>query len=219
MNSIRVVVVDDQHLVRSGFRMILESEPGIDVVGEAADGREAIEVTERSRPDVVLMDIRMPGLDGIAATEAITARADAPRVLVLTTFDADEYVFGALRAGASGFVLKDLPPEQLIDAVRTIAAGDAVVAPSVTTKLVAALAQTTPMPPPPALEQLTEREREVLILVARGLSNLEVAERLIVGEATVKTHLGRVLAKLQLRDRVQAVVFAYEHGLVAPGSP
>lgn len=214
---IRVVVVDDQHLVRTGFRMILEAEDDLAVVGDAADGIEAVEVVTRANPDVVLMDIRMPRLDGIEATSRITAMLNAPRVLVLTTFDLDEYVHAALRAGASGFLLKDTPPEQLVEAIRIVAAGDAVVAPSVTRRLIEAFTRGVPITAPPALNDLTEREMDVLLLVSKGRSNAEIARDLFLGEATVKTHVGRMLMKLSLRDRVQAVVFAYEVGLITPG--
>jgi DNA-binding NarL/FixJ family response regulator len=215
---IRVMVVDDQKLVRAGFRMILEAEVDIAVVGEAGDGADAVELAKRCQADVVLMDIRMPGMDGIAATAAVTAMADGPHVLVLTTFDLDEYVHEALRAGASGFLLKDTPPEQLVEAIRIVHAGDAVVAPSVTRRLIESFARTASPAPHPALEQLTERELDVLRAMARGQSNAEIADELILGEATVKTHVGRVLMKLGLRDRVQAVVFAYENGIVQPGT-
>jgi DNA-binding NarL/FixJ family response regulator len=215
---IRVLVVDDQKLVRAGFRMILEAEADLVVVGEAGDGADAIEQAKRCQADVVLMDIRMPGTDGIAATAVVTAMANAPRVLVLTTFDLDEYVHEALRAGASGFLLKDTPPEQLVEAIRVVHAGDAVVAPSVTRRLIESFARSASPTPPAALEQLTEREVDVLRAMARGQSNAEIAAELILGEATVKTHVGRVLMKLGLRDRVQAVVFAYEHGIVQPGT-
>ena len=214
---IRVVVVDDQHLVRTGFRMILEAEDDLAVVGDAADGIEAVEVVTRANPDVVLMDIRMPRLDGIEATSRITAMLNAPRVLVLTTFDLDEYVHAALRAGASGFLLKDTPPEQLVEAIRIVAAGDAVVAPSVTRRLIEAFTRGVSITAPPALNDLTEREMDVLLLVSKGRSNAEIARDLFLGEATVKTHVGRMLMKLSLRDRVQAVVFAYEAGLITPG--
>ena len=222
---IRVLIVDDQALVRTGFRMILDAEEGLTVVGEAGDGEEAVRVAEAARPDVVLMDIRMPNLDGVEATRRLLAArdGDAPRVLILTTFDLDEYVVEALRAGASAFLLKDAPPEQLIDAIRTVAAGDAVVAPRVTRRLLdrfaAHLPPATPAAPPAALDTLTDREREVLVLIARGLSNAEIAAELYVSETTVKTHVGHVLTKLDLRDRVQAVVLAYETGLVRPGAP
>lgn len=214
---IRVVVVDDQHLVRTGFRMILEAEDDIAVVGEATDGIEAVEVVARANADVVLMDIRMPKLDGIEAAARITAADNPPRILVLTTFDLDEYVHAALRAGASGFLLKDTPPEQLVEAIRIIAAGDAVVAPSVTRRLIESFTKGANITPPDSLKDLTDREMEVLHLVAKGRSNAEIASDLILGEATVKTHVGRVLMKLSLRDRVQAVVFAYETGLISPG--
>jgi DNA-binding NarL/FixJ family response regulator len=213
---IRVVLVDDQTLVRSGFRMILKAEPGIEVVGEAADGRQAIEAVRELRPDLVLMDIRMPNLDGLEATRRILAEPDPPRVLVLTTFDLDEYVFAALRAGASGFLLKDAPEQQLIAAIRVAADGGALFSPSVTRKLIERFAGHTD--PPPGLAELTEREREVLRLLARGLSNAEIAAQLVVSEHTVKTHVARVLMKLDLRDRTQAVVLAYESGLVQPGA-
>jgi DNA-binding NarL/FixJ family response regulator len=215
---IRVLVVDDQKLVRAGFRMILEAEGDLAVVGEAGDGQEAIEVAQRCQADVVLMDIRMPGVDGITATKAITAMSQAPRVLVLTTFDLDEYVHEALKAGASGFLLKDTPPEQLVDAIHIVHGGDAVVAPTVTRRLIESFARNASPTPSPALEQLTDRELDVLRLMAKGLANAEIAESLILGEATVKTHVGRVLMKLGLRDRVQAVVFAYENAIVQPGA-
>jgi len=217
--TIRALVVDDQALVRAGFRMILEAEPDIHVVGEAADGREAIELAERAQPDVILMDIRMPELDGVEATARITAADDPPRVLILTTFDLDEYVFAALRAGASGFLLKDTPAEDLVAAVRVVASGDALLAPSVTRRVIEEFATSAPTDRAPVIDlsALTEREREVLVLMARGLSNAEIAGELYLGETTVKTHVGRVLMKLQLRDRVQAVVLAYESGLVRPG--
>jgi DNA-binding NarL/FixJ family response regulator len=219
---IRVVVVDDQALVRTGFSMILGAEPDIEVVGEASDGAQAVEVARSLRPDVILMDIRMPVMDGVEATRLVAGPdvADPQRVLILTTFDLDEYVFDALRAGASGFLLKDTPPEELAAAVRIVAAGDALLAPSITRKLVAQFAS-QPEPEPVVtvdLQHLTDREREVLVLMARGLSNGEIAGELIVGETTVKTHVGRILMKLHLRDRVQAVVLAYETGLVRPGA-
>jgi DNA-binding NarL/FixJ family response regulator len=213
---IRVVLADDQTLVRSGFRMILKDEPGIDVVGEAGDGIEALAAVRELSPDVVLMDIRMPKLDGIEATRRILAEPDPPRVLVLTTFDLDEYVFSALRAGASGFLLKDAPEEQLIAAIRAAAGGGALFSPSVTRKLIERFAGHAD--PPAALADLTEREREVLTLLARGFSNAEIAAQLVVSEHTVKTHVARVLMKLDLRDRTQAVVLAYESGLVQPGA-
>jgi DNA-binding NarL/FixJ family response regulator len=219
--SIRILIADDQSLVRTGFRMILDAEPDLDVVGEAVDGREAVDKAKAAKPDVILMDIRMPELDGIEATRRIIADAgeEAPKILMLTTFDLNEYVYEALRAGASGFLLKDVPAEQLADGVRVVAAGEALLAPSVTRRLLAEFAQVRPRDaaPPPAFEELTPRELEVFRLIARGLSNAEVAQELIVSETTVKTHVARVLMKLGLRDRVQAVVFAYEHGIVTPG--
>lgn len=217
--SLRVVVADDQHLVRTGFRMILEAEDNIQVVGEAADGVEAVERCRRLDPDIVLMDVRMPRMDGIEATRLLAGPevAHPLRVLMLTTFDLDDYVYAALRNGASGFLLKDTPPEELVRGVRLVAGGDALLAPSVTRRLIAEVAQTQPRSEPPAaLSLLTSREREVLTLVARGLSNAEIAEELVLGETTVKTHVGRMLTKLGLRDRVQAVVLAYESGLVTP---
>jgi DNA-binding NarL/FixJ family response regulator len=204
--------------VRAGFRMILEAETDMDVAGEAADGEEAVFEAKRLRPDVVLMDIRMPNLDGIEATRRVRDATDA-RVLVLTTFDLDEYVYGALRAGASGFLLKDAPPEQLVDAIRIVAAGDALLAPSVTRRVIEEFARRpSPGPPPANLAELTPRELEVLRLVARGLSNAEVARELVVSDTTVKTHVAHVLQKLGLRDRIQAVVLAYESGVVEPGA-
>ncbi len=217
---IRVMLVDDQAMVRAGFRMIVESEPDITVVGEAADGRDAVELARRCDPHVVLMDVRMPHMDGIEATGLITAAAAPPRVLILTTFDLDDYVYAALRAGASGFMLKDAPAEQLIEAVRVVARGDALLAPSVTRLLIEEVARRPPVDPSATLagfDDLTERELDVMRLVAKGMSNAEIAEALYLGEATVKTHVGRVLAKLDLRDRVQVVVVAYESGLVTPG--
>ncbi|MEO5899368.1 MAG: response regulator transcription factor [Ilumatobacteraceae bacterium] len=220
-DTIRVVLIDDQAMVRAGFRMILESEPDLLVVGEAPDGRDAVDLVARAHPDVVLMDVRMPHVDGIEATRRINLAADPPHVLILTTFDLDDYVYAALRAGASGFLLKDAPAEQLVDAVRVIARGDALLAPSVTRRLIEEVARRPTVDAAsvaPGLRDLTEREREVLQLVARGLSNAEIAERMFLGEATVKTHVGRMLSKLDLRDRVQAVVVAYESGLVTPGA-
>jgi DNA-binding NarL/FixJ family response regulator len=217
---IRVMLVDDQAMVRAGFRMIVESEPDITVVGEAADGRAAVELAGRCDPHVVLMDVRMPHMDGIEATALITATPTPPRVLILTTFDLDDYVYAALRAGASGFMLKDAPAEQLIEAVRVVARGDALLAPSVTRLLIEEVARRPAVDPSATLagfDDLTERELDVMRLVAKGMSNAEIAEALYLGEATVKTHVGRILAKLDLRDRVQVVVVAYESGLVTPG--
>jgi DNA-binding NarL/FixJ family response regulator len=219
--SIRLLIVDDQELVRTGFRLLLETQDDIEVVGEAADGAEAIQRARELRPNVVLMDIRMPRMDGVEATARL-ARADIeprPRVLMLTTFDLDEYVFGALRAGAAGFLLKDAPRDRLLEAIHVVHGGDALLSPSITRRLVEDFAtRTDPIEPPTAvLAQLTPRERQVLGLVARGHSNNEIAQRLFVTEATVKSHVGRVLMKLGLRDRVHAVVFAYEHGIIVPG--
>jgi DNA-binding NarL/FixJ family response regulator len=218
--AIRIVLADDQAVVRAGFRTILEAEPDLCVVGEAIDGVQAVRTARQLRPDLVLMDIRMPGLDGIRATEQLAgAEVDDPiSVLAVTTFDLDEYVFGALRAGASGFLLKDVEPDDLVAAVRTVANGQGLVAPQVTRRLISEFARTRrPPPEAKALATLTERERETLVLVARGLSNMEVAEHMMLGQATVKTYVGSLLAKLGCRDRVQAVVFAYEHGIVEPG--
>ena len=219
--SIRVAVADDQELVRTGFRVILESEPDIEVVGEAADGREAIEVAHQHTPDVVLMDVRMPHLDGLEATRRIvTGTEEGPRVLILTTFDLDEYVYEALRSGARGFLLKDGPAEQLVSAVRVVARGEALLAPRITRRLIAEFSRAgRPGVPPDRLDDLTARALDVLKLVARGLSNAEIAGELYVAETTVRTHLGHILTKLDLRDRVQAVVLAYETGLVRPGAP
>jgi DNA-binding NarL/FixJ family response regulator len=219
--TVKVLIADDQSLVRSGFRMVLESADDLEVVGEAANGHQAISSARRLRPDVVLMDVRMPELDGIDATRRITEDSDqSARVLILTTFDLDEYIYDALGAGASGFLLKDVPAEQLIDGIRVIAAGEALLAPSVTRRLIEDFSRARPAREEPAgLDELTPREREVLELVARGLSNAEIAETLVVGETTVKTHVARVLMKLGLRDRVQAVVLAYESGIVSPGQP
>jgi DNA-binding NarL/FixJ family response regulator len=216
--SIRVLLADDQQLVRAGFRMLLKSEPDFEVVGEASDGFQAVSAAGRLEPDVVLMDIRMPNLDGLEATKRIVdLEGGGPRVLVLTTFDLDEYVYEALRAGASGFLLKDAPEEQLLAAIRIVAEGGGLFAPSVTRRLIAEFARRRPDQPPPELAELTTREIEVLRLMARGLSNAEIAEHLIVSEHTVKSHVARVLMKLGLRGRTQAVIFAYEHGLVRPG--
>jgi DNA-binding NarL/FixJ family response regulator len=221
--SIRLLIVDDQELVRTGFRLFLETQDDLEVVGEAGDGEEAIELAHDLRPDVILMDIRMPRMDGVEATARLTASRlkPPPRVLVLTTFDLDEYVFGALRAGAAGFLLKDAPRERLVEAIRVVHAGEALLSPSITRRLVEDFAaRTDPLEPSAALlEELTPREREVLVLVARGLSNGEIAKRLVVTEATVKSHVGSLLMKLGLRDRVQAVVFAYEHGIIVAGDP
>jgi DNA-binding NarL/FixJ family response regulator len=215
-----IVLVDDQELLRVGFRMVLDAQPDLAVLGEASDGAEAIELVERLAPDVVLMDVRMPGTDGVEATRRIVSSGSRSRIIILTTFDLDEYAHAALRAGASGFLLKDAPPADLLSAIRAVASGDAVVAPSTTRRLLATLAHRLPAPAAglePALDVLTPREREVLLAVARGLSNSEIAEDLVLSEATVKTHVGHILAKLQLRDRVQIVVLAYDRGLVSPG--
>ena len=215
---IRILVVDDQAMMRAGFRMILEAQPDMEVIGEAGDGVEAVEIADRLAPDVVVMDVRMPRMDGVEATRRMQGR----KVLILTTFDLDEYLIEGLRAGASGFLLKDAPVAELVNAVRVVAAGDALLAPSATRRLldrVAAGLDAAPRPAPPALATLTERELDVLRLVARGLSNAEIAAALVVSDATVKTHVSHVLAKLALRDRVQAVVFAYDTGLVRPGNP
>jgi DNA-binding NarL/FixJ family response regulator len=221
MSPIRVLISDDQALVRAGFRMILDAEDDIEVVGEAADGLQAVDSGKRLAPDVVLMDIRMPELDGIQATRRLLAEVagDPPRILMLTTFDLNEYVYDALRAGASGFLLKDVPPEQLADGIRIVAGGDALLAPSITRRLIQEFATAGPPagPPPKGLDELTARELEVFKLVARGLSNAEIAGELIVSETTVKTHVARMLMKLGLRDRVQAVVLAYESGIAVPG--
>jgi DNA-binding NarL/FixJ family response regulator len=211
--SIRVLVADDQAMVRSGFRMLLGSEPDIEVVAEAGDGGEAVQQAARFEPTVVLMDIRMPDLDGLEATRQILAANPSARVLILTTFDLDEYVYEALRAGASGFVLKDDPPEQLIAAVRTIAAGDALLSPSVTRRVIKQFTRVPRPSPPQQLDELTEREREIFALIADGLSNAEIGERLYISETTVKTHITHIFQKLDLRDRVQAVVLAYRTGL------
>jgi DNA-binding NarL/FixJ family response regulator len=219
--SIRVLLADDQALVRSGFRMILEARPEIEVVGEAEDGVEAMEATRRLLPDVILMDIRMPNVDGVEATRRLVSRGTESRILILTTFDLDEYVYEAIRAGASGFLLKDVRPQELVDAIHVVAKGDALLAPSITRRLLDRFAEQAPEDParpPPQLESLTERELEVLKLVARGWSNAELAEKLFLSETTVKTHVSSVLRKLGLRDRVQAVVLAYEAGLVRPGT-
>ena len=219
---IRVLLVDDQSLLRMGFRLILEAEPDIEVAGEAADGATGVSMAAALHPDVVLMDVRMPGIDGIQATASITAAGQASKVLILTTFDLDEYVFAGLKAGASGFLLKDAPPEELLSAIRTVAAGDAVLAPSATRRLID---QFAPLLPDPGrqeeqdalLRKLTDRERTVFAQLAAGRSNREIATELHLSEGTVKIHVGRILAKLDLRDRVQAVVLAYESGLITPG--
>jgi DNA-binding NarL/FixJ family response regulator len=218
---IRIVLVDDQELVRTGFRMVLEAQPDMHVVGEAADGLAAIDLAARLHADVMVMDARMPRLDGVEATRRIRLAGERPRVLMLTTFDLDEYAFAALKAGASGFLLKDVPPDELLFAIRAVHSGDSVVAPSTTRRLIDQFAALLPGATPEApaeLADLTDREREVLLQVAQGCSNHEIAQHLFVSEATVKTHVGRVLAKLGLRDRVQAVVYAYEHGLVRAGN-
>jgi DNA-binding NarL/FixJ family response regulator len=221
--TVRVAIVDDDLLVRAGLRMVIDSQPDLEVVGEAGDGAEGIRLVADAQPDVVLMDIRMPGLDGLEATRQITAAASAPRVVVLTTFEVDEYVYEAIRAGASGFLLKRTPPEDLLDAIRVIAAGDALLAPSVTRKLLAEFARATASGAQQTtatseeLDRLTEREREVLVLMARGRSNQEIADELYIAESTAKTHVKRILMKLGLRDRVHAVVLAYESGLLRPG--
>ncbi|MFI9588798.1 response regulator [Nonomuraea sp. NPDC052265] len=209
---IRVMLVDDQELLRAGFKMVLGAQPDIDVVAEAGDGEAALELLERVEVDVVLMDVRMPRMDGVEATR----RIDGPKVLILTTFDLDEYALAAVKAGAAGFLLKDVPPADLVNAIRQVHAGDAVVSPRTLRRLLDRFAAQLPVEELPAATELTPREREVLLMVARGLSNMEIANRLEVAEATVKTHLGRVLAKLGLRDRAQVVVYAYEAGLVVP---
>jgi DNA-binding NarL/FixJ family response regulator len=217
---IRVLIVDDQALVRAGFRMILDAEDDIDIVAEAVDGLEAVELVTRYTVDVALMDIRMPNLDGIEATRRVVEMSPATHVLMLTTFDMNEYVYEALRAGASGFLLKDAPPERLVDAIRVVASGDALLAPSITRRVIEEFSRRPPVREglPPELADLTAREVEVLRCVARGHSNAEIAKELFLGETTVKTHVARILQKLQLRDRVQAVVLAYETGLVQPGA-
>jgi DNA-binding NarL/FixJ family response regulator len=218
--SVRVVIADDQELIRTGFRLILAAEPDIEVVGEAATGTQAVTITDQLRPDVVLMDIRMPDLDGIEATRRILADDPAPptKVLILTTFDLDEYVYDALRAGASGFLLKDVPAYQLATAVRTVGEGDALLSPSITRRLIEQFATPrAPAEPAPGIDELTPRELEVFRLLATGKTNREIAAELIVGETTIKTHVTRILMKLALRDRVQAVVLAYETGIVTPG--
>jgi DNA-binding NarL/FixJ family response regulator len=217
----RVLIADDQALVRAGFRKLLESADGVEVVGEAPDGELAVDLARRLRPTLVLMDIRMPRMDGIEATRRLTAAGAAPRVLILTTFGLDEYVYEALRVGASGFMLKDAPPEELLAAVEVIDRGDALIAPAVTRSVIEEFVRRSPAAAPvvPGLDELTAREREVLELLARGRSNAEIAERLVVSDGTVKTHVAHVLGKLGLRDRVQAVILAYEAGIVVPGAP
>jgi DNA-binding NarL/FixJ family response regulator len=223
--TISIVLADDQPMLRLGFRLVLDAQEDMRVVGEAGDGAAALRLVQAKQPDVVLMDVRMPGMDGIEATRRIVAGASSTRVLILTTFDLDEYAYAGLQAGASGFLLKDVPPPDLLSAIRAVASGDAVVAPAVTRRLLDAFLPHLPVPGagaatsalPRELDELTAREREILIEVAAGLSNAEIAGRLVLAEGTVKTHVGRVLSKLHLRDRVQAVVYAYEHGLVRPG--
>ncbi|KOU43896.1 MULTISPECIES: response regulator transcription factor [unclassified Streptomyces] len=221
--TIKVLIVDDQMMVREGFSVLLGAQPDIEVVGEAVDGREAVAQVRTLRPDVVLMDIRMPGMNGIEATREIVASDDSSKVLVLTTFDLDEYVYQALRAGASGFLLKDASARQLAEGVRVVASGEALLAPSVTRRLINEFARVVPVQragssaPPGQVEELTDRETEVLVLIAQGLSNQEIADRLVVAESTIKTHVSRVLVKLGLRDRTQAAVYAYETRLVTPG--
>jgi DNA-binding NarL/FixJ family response regulator len=217
--SVRVLVADDQSMVRAGFRMLLSGEPDIDVVAEASNGLEAVDKAARFDPTVVLMDIRMPELDGLEATRRILAADDSARVLILTTFDLDEYVYEALRAGASGFVLKDDPPEQLLEAIRVVAGGDALLSPSITKRVIKQFTRIPRVEPPEQLEELTEREVDVFRLVARGLSNAEIGKELYISEATVKTHITHILQKLDLRDRVQAVVLAYETGLFDGDEP
>ena len=216
--TVRVVIADDQALMRGGFRMILEAADDIEVVAEAIDGADAVRAFERERPNVVVMDVRMPTMDGLEATRKITASDRDAKILILTTFDLDEYVYEALRAGASGFLLKDRPPEELVHAVRTVAVGDALLSPSITRRLIAEFAsRPQPLDPPAGLDEPTEREREVLFLLAQGASNAEIAARLFVAETTVKTHVAHILRKLGIRDRAQAVVLAYESGLIRPG--
>jgi DNA-binding NarL/FixJ family response regulator len=221
--TIRVLLCDDQALVRGGFRMILEARPDLQVVGEAADGRQAVSLARQTQPDVILMDVRMPEMDGLEATRLITGgdRSGPPRVVMLTTFDFDDYVYEALRSGASGFLLKDAPRHDLIAAIKVAAAGNALLAPSVTMRLIDAFARRPPetLPAPSRLASLTARERDILLRLARGLTNAEIAADLFVSEATVKSHVGNLLAKLGLRDRVQAVILAYETGIVRPGAP
>jgi DNA-binding NarL/FixJ family response regulator len=216
-SNVRVLLVDDQSLVRMGFRMVLDAEPDLTVVGEASDGREAVQRAAELRPDIVLMDVRMPGMDGLAATREIVAARPSSRVIVLTTFDLDEYAFGGLRAGASGFLLKDARPAELLGAIRSVAAGDAVVSPRVTKRMLELFGSSLPVTTgsSDSTARLTPREREILLAIAEGLSNGEIAERFFLTESTVKTHVGRVLFKLGLRDRIHAVIFAYENRLTA----
>ncbi|GAA4237723.1 response regulator transcription factor [Actinomadura meridiana] len=214
--ELRVLVADDRALVRGSFRVLVDTAPGLRTVGEAGTGAEAVALAERERPDIVLMDVRMPEMDGIEATRRICSDLSDVRVLILTTFDLDSYVYSALRAGASGFLLKDTPPADLLTAIRVVATGDSLLAPSVTRRLIAEFVRRPVQPPPPVLDGVTDREREVLTLIARGLSNTELAEHLHLSPATVKTHIGRLLAKLQARDRAQLVIAAYESGLVHP---
>ena len=219
--SVKVLIVDDQSLVRAGFRMILDAEPDIEVVGEASDGLEAVLAARQTEPDVILMDVRMPNVDGLEATRRLLdGRDEGPRILILTTFDLDEYVYEALRAGASGFMLKDTPPEELVEAILIVARGDALLAPSITRRVIEEFVRRPPASArkaPPELEELTTRELEMLRFIARGLSNAEIAKAAFVSETTVKTHVAHILMKLRLRDRVQAVVYAYENGVVQPG--
>jgi DNA-binding NarL/FixJ family response regulator len=221
MTPVSILLADDQELLRMGFRLVLEAQPDLEVAGEAGDGGEAVELVAKLDPDIVLMDVRMPIMDGVEATRRIVTQSARSRVIILTTFDLDEYAYSALRAGASGFLLKDAPPADLLSAIRSVARGDAVVAPSTTKRLLESVADRLPDPsgtaPADDLDRLTAREREVLVEVARGLSNAEIAATLVLAEATVKTHVGNILSKLALRDRVQLVIYAYDHGLVAPG--
>jgi DNA-binding NarL/FixJ family response regulator len=220
--SLGVLIADDQALVRAGFRLILEAETDLEVVGEAADGRAAVAAAQQLKPDVVLMDVRMPDLDGIEATRRLVSGGSSAKVLMLTTFDMDEYVYESLRVGASGFLLKDVPPEQLVAGIHAVASGEALLAPSVTRRMIEEFVRrprNAARPAPRELDRLTAREREVLVLMARGLSNAELAQKFVLSEATVKTHVAHVLAKLGLRDRVQAVVFAYESGVIQPSEP
>jgi DNA-binding NarL/FixJ family response regulator len=220
--STRILLIDDQELLRMGFRMVLDAQSDLEVVGEAGDGAEGVKLARELQPDVILMDVRMPGMDGVQATRALVGAGCRAHIIILTTFDLDEYAHAALRAGASGFLLKDAQPADLLSAIRAVASGDAVVAPSTTRRLLATIAHQLPAPGEehgdPRLETLTPREREVLEAVARGLSNAEIAAALVLSEATVKTHVGRILAKLELRDRVQIVVYAYDHGLAGSGA-